>query len=39
MTGADFNEVNSDTDYDSGTQFHVDGTLGKDMRDRKCVIV
>ncbi len=27
--GADFNEENSDTNYKSGTQFHVDGTLAQ----------
>ncbi len=27
--GADFNTKNSDTDYKSGTQFHVDGTLAQ----------
>jgi len=28
-TGFDFNTENSDTDYHSGTQFHVDGTLAQ----------
>ncbi len=27
--GADFNEENSDTNYKSGTQFHLDGTLAQ----------
>ena len=29
FVGADFNEENSDTNYKSGTQFHVDGTLAQ----------
>ncbi len=27
--GADFNQKNNDTDYQSGTQFHLDGTLAQ----------
>lgn len=27
--GADFNQINEDTDYKSGTQFHLDGTLAQ----------
>ena len=29
FVGADFNTENQDTDYQSGTQFHVDGTLAQ----------
>jgi hypothetical protein len=29
FVGADFNEENSDTNYKSGTQFHLDGTLAQ----------
>jgi len=29
FVGADFNTENEDTDYQSGTQFHVDGTLAQ----------
>ena len=29
FVGADFNTENPDTDYQSGTQFHVDGTLAQ----------
>jgi hypothetical protein len=29
FTGVDFNTENQDTDYTSGTQFHVDGTLAQ----------
>lgn len=29
FVGADFNEENPDTDYKSGTQFHLDGTLAQ----------
>jgi hypothetical protein len=29
FTGFDFNTTNDDTDYQSGTQFHVDGTLAQ----------
>lgn len=31
FTGVDFNTENNDTDYKSGTQFHMDGTLAQHL--------